>query len=103
MAERIFKGRLITTGDIHDENVRAFPEASEDFEKPHKGGLEPYHLLYNILKSVEDAMADPNNIVTDAVRIIDGSIFVRGLGEIGAGLWIKIDPDGSFEIGTSGV
>lgn len=110
MADRIFKGRLITTGDIHDENLRAFPEASEDFKKPHKGGLEPHQMLYNILKHVEGhhqrlagtVVHSMDEILelekTAPVREINGSIWISG-----DGAWVKIDKDGSFEIGISGV
>jgi hypothetical protein len=116
VADRIFKGRLITTGDIHEENVRAFPEASEDFKKPHKGGLSPYQVLYDIFKTIEEHV--PAGISSDlqvakvAELIDEGAPWglqtpVRQIGDSlwisGGNAWIKIDPDGSFEIGTSGV
>lgn len=100
MADRIFKGRLITTGDIHDENVRAFPEASEDFRKEHKGGLHPFHMIYDILQHIETHGIRHIEDMRQQrlVREINGSIWLSGKDS-----WIKIDPDGSFEIGISGV
>lgn len=86
MADRVFKGRLLTTGNISAENARAFPEASESFDKPHKGGLKAYQVIYDVLKS-EDQL----------VREIGESIQVSG-----SDAWIKIDRDGTFEIGISG-
>jgi hypothetical protein len=112
MADRIFKGRLITTGDIHEENRRAFPEATEDFKQPHRGGLHPYQMLYDIFTAVMEhhhmaagLLGPPLSTEKYAelersapVREINGSIWISG-----DGCWIKIDKDGSFEIGTSGV
>jgi hypothetical protein len=107
MANRIFKGRLITTGVIHEENQRAFPEASESFGQSNKEGLNPYDILYGILKDVEEAHMNSDDDFLryhntpgekHRVRVIGNSIWVSGDG----GHWIKIDLDGSFEIGTSG-
>ena len=97
MADRIFKGRLITTGDIHEENERAFPEASEDFRKDHKGGLSPFQVLYDIFSDVEEVgLVTPGEPRPQRmVREINGSLWITG-----CGYWIKIDPDGSFEIGS---
>jgi len=91
MADRVFKGRIIVTGAVADENRVAFPEASEDFNKPHKGGLNPFHLLGQIL---DDNMA----IMSPKVETINGSLWVSG-----SDAWVKIDPDGHIEIGISGV
>jgi hypothetical protein len=102
MADRIFKGKIVITTDIDHENQTNFPEASSGFNKKHAGGLNPVHTLFNVLKSAEDSMADPENI-RSVVRAIDGSIMINGLAEIGKDLWVKIDPDGTIEIGTSGV
>lgn len=111
MADRIFKGRIITTGDIHDENLRAFPEASEDFRSPHSGGLEPFQVLYNVLKGISEEWRrfDPKDLEKrwangtplrkpDAVETINESLWLSH-----EDMWIKIDPDGTIEIGISGV
>lgn len=106
MADRIFKGRLITTGDIHEENRRAFPEASEDFRKPHQGDLEPFRMLADILYAVQES--DPNEHPKGSgcceradglVKMVGDSLWISD----GKDSWVKIDPDGGFEIGTSGV
>jgi len=106
MADRIFKGRLITTGDIHQENERAFPEASEDFHKPHRGGLEPFRVLADVLYAAQefDPKEHPEGSgccerAAGLVKMIGNSLWVSD----GKDSWIKIDPDGGIEIGTSGV
>ena len=91
MADRIFKGRIILTAAVADENRVAFPEASEDFNKPHKGGLNPFNVLALV---VDDNM----KVGYPQVETINGSLWISG-----ADAWIKIDPDGHIEIGTSGV
>jgi len=107
MADRIFKGRLICTGDIHDENVRAFPEALEDFQGAKVGQLDPFQMIYNILRDLVDHQPQPDYPIRPAqappelVREVNGSIWV--MGTHGNDTWIKIDRDGSIEIGASGV
>lgn len=86
MADRIFKGRLLVTGAVADENKVAFPEAAEDFNQPHAGGLVAYHMLYSILK-------DENLKVEE----INGSVWISG-----DNAWIKVDPDGHIEFGIAG-
>jgi len=97
MADRIFKGRLILTGDVSDENRLAFPEASDDFRKPHKGGLDPFQTLYGILKSVEETIDLSEENTDPLVQVIHGSLWISG-----DDAWVKIDPDGTIEIGTAG-
>ena len=105
MADRIYKGRLVPIQD------KAFPEAACDFHKPHKGGLIPFELLRSILKcaaerwrnfdlqEVQDAHEDCTLLGgEEPIQVINGSIWIHG-----DGAWVKIEPDGSIEIGTSGV
>ncbi|MBD3260686.1 MAG: hypothetical protein GF334_03255 [Candidatus Altiarchaeales archaeon] len=85
MADRIFKGRLITTGDIHEENQQAFSEASEELLQPHRGGLVPFHVLQDILAATEKA-----------VEIRDGEIYIQ------AGDYLAvIKSNGDLEIAAS--
>ncbi len=86
MADRIFKGRLVLTGEICHENL-AFTEASEDFDTAHAGGLVPFEVLQKIL------LNSPK-----IIEIIGehGSIWISGQDDT----WIKIDPDGTIEIGA---
>ncbi len=91
MADRIYKGKLLP------EETETFPEASKSFDKPHSGGLVPFALLQEVLM-----IRDPEKGygATDIAehKMIDGSLWLsRG------DVWIKIDPDGSIEVGTSGV
>lgn len=110
MADRVFKGKLITTGDIHEENLRAFPEASEDFRSPHSGGLEPFQMLYDILMGVSEEWRDldPRELEDrhrrvapikeqPSVKEVNGSLWISH-----EDMWVKIDADGTFEIGIAG-
>ena len=95
MADRIYKGRLKLTGEICHENL-AFTEASEDFDKPHKGGLVPFEVLTGVIESVMDAAYRDD---WGGFEMVDGSAFIKGDGKF-EGIWIKIDPDGTIEIGA---
>jgi hypothetical protein len=83
MADRIFKGRLIVTGDIAEQNRTVFPEASKHFEDPHEGGLQPFDLLIKVLDE------------SPKVTISSDNIMLRGEDS-----WIKIDMNGDIELGT---
>ncbi len=80
MADRIFKGRLSTI------TTHAFPESAERFSEPHKGGLVPFEVLKKILTADKAGGG-----------IINGSLFITA-----GDTWVKIDPDGTIEIGSSG-
>ena len=93
MADRIFKGNLLVTAAIAEENARAFPEAASSFtDKPNQ--ISPYEALYRILKDVTEGASHPRGC---AVEEINGSLWVSG----SEGLWIKIDPNGDVEIGEA--
>jgi hypothetical protein len=88
MADRIYKGKLAVETDV------AFPEASENFDTPHLGGLVPFEMLKEILEQgrhVEDSDIP-------FYKEINGSIWLSG----DNGVWVKVDPDGSIEVGSAG-
>jgi hypothetical protein len=82
MADRIYKGALVTQQPDED-----FPEAATSFDSPHAGGLVPFEVLKDILTAPKAGGG-----------IVNGSLFITD-----NDAWIKIDPDGSIEIGASGV
>ncbi len=82
MADRIFKGKL------QAETPGAFPEASSSFDTPHAGGLVPFELFRDAL----------HNAQVTRTSIQQGSLFISA-----EDVWIKIDRDGTVEIGTAGV
>lgn len=84
MADRIYKGRLVVTTDIHEENQKAFSEASENLQEPHKGGLVPFGTLYSLLRNARK------------VEALHGRIFVQG-----EGCLLTISGNGGFEISAS--
>lgn len=88
MADRIYKGKL------RPEQNPAFPEAACDFHLPHAGGLVPFEMLKKILSTALYAEGSDIPLYEE----INGSIWLHGLN----GLWVKIDPDGSLEVGASG-
>lgn len=88
MADRIFKGKLTP------ENHPAFPEASLDFNCPHAGGLVPFEMLKEVLSAARHFEDSDIPLYEE----VNGSIWLHGED----GLWIKIDPDGSLEVGASG-
>jgi hypothetical protein len=81
MADRVFKGKLEV------EENSAFPESSEAFDKPHAGGLVPFELFRDIM----------NAEVVDT-KMIQGVLWISG-----DDAWIRVERDGSIEIGISGV
>lgn len=89
MADRIFKGCL--TPEAHD----AFPESAPTFDTAHAGGLVPFEMFQEVLGLTEEAVLGDERM---RVEMIAGSIWL-GRGD----LWIKIDSDGSIEVGASGV
>lgn len=91
MASRIFKGKLIVTGGIADENRTAFPEAFEEFNR--EGHVNPFAILREILEDIATA-GGPS-----AVEVINDSIWASSRN----GTWFRVDPDGSLEIGEPGV
>lgn len=93
MADRIFKGHMLVTELDADENRRVFPEAAKDFNSPHAGGLIPFDLLKETLIGIcDENMLAYDDAITNAG---DGSFFVRN-----KDIWIKIDSDGTIEIGA---
>ena len=80
MADRIYKGKLAA------ERSPAFPESSEAFDKPHAGGLVPFELFRDIL---DYAFVD--------VKVVQGVLWVSA-----NDAWIRVEQDGSIEIGISG-
>jgi len=96
MSDRIFKGHLLVTEEVANENKAAFPEAACSFSKAHRGGLKPFEILCEILFWIDGE--EPPVISDHAhVKMINGSLWVSGYDS-----WIKIDPDGNIEVGTSG-
>lgn len=92
MADRIFKGRIIVTASIDEENTEVFPEAAENFDTAHAGGLVPFDQFGKILADIcDECMRDRH----DALRIDKDSIMIRS-----ENVWIKIDADGTIEIGA---
>lgn len=91
VADRIYKGKLVPKQDP------AFPEAACDFHKPHAGGLVPFDMLREVLM-VRDPCLDGTEDIGAKYEEIDGSLWLsRG------DVWVKIDPDGTIEVGASGV
>lgn len=93
MADRIYKGRIVITSDIDQENQLHFDEAASDFNRPHKGGLVPFEVLKASLMDVADKEGEVNR----NVDVINGSLFIKS---DAFETWIKIDPDGTIEIGA---
>jgi len=80
VADRIYKGKLAV------ERSPTFPESSEAFDKPHAGGLVPFELFKDIIECpfVE-------------VKMVQGVLWVST-----NDAWIRVERDGSIEIGTAG-
>lgn len=89
MSSRIYKGRLILTGDIDEENRRVFPEARKGFsEQPREDLPSAFHILYEILQNVCEGKDGRD------VELVDGHIWVSG-----PDAWVRISPNGDVEIG----
>ena len=78
MADRIYLGRLATV------QSRVFPESASSFNEPHAGGLVPFEMVREVLEQPK-------------VEMINGSLWISR-----DDVWVKIDPDGSIEVGASG-
>ena len=91
MADRIFKGQLAP------EQCDAFPESAETFDTSHAGGLVPFEMFAEVLGIP----------LPDRDLKLDGEFRADLIGKslwIGRGdVLIKIDPDGSIEVGAAGV
>ncbi len=88
MADRIYKGVLTFTPS------EAFPESSDSFDKPHAGGLVPFQMLKEILSAARHE--DDSDI--PLYEEINGDIWLHG-----DGVWVRIEPDGTIEVGAAGV
>ena len=88
MADRIYKGHLHTTNSIHEENQKAFTEASEEFNEPHKGGLTPFEVLRDVLMSGDFTCTGDT----------DGTEMWLHADDV----FIHIESNGTVEIGISG-
>ena len=84
MADRIYKGKLVTRFD------KAFPEAARGFNEHSLGNVVPFEEVSCILRADDCDVTDK----------VDGTIWIASK-EMGS--WIKIDKDGTIEMGASGV
>ena len=92
MADRIFKGQLAP------EQCDAFPESAETFDTSHAGGLVPFEMFAEVLGIDLPGQTD---VVLEGcleANLINGSLWISR-----ADVWIRIDPDGSIEVGAAGV
>ena len=89
MADRIFKGQLTP------EQCDAFPESAETFDTSHAGGLVPFEIFQEVLGLTKESVLGDERMRVD---MIGGSLWI-GRGDV----WIKIDPDGTIEVGAAGV
>jgi hypothetical protein len=81
VADRIYKGELAAV------RSPAFPESSEEFNTPHMGGLVPFELMASVT-SAKDFTS----------KMINGDLWLTG-----DDVWIRIENDGTIEIGIAGV
>ena len=81
MADRIYKGELATV------RSPAFSESSEDFNSPHAGGLVPFELMASVTSAADFTS-----------KMINGDLWLTG-----DEVWIRIEKDGTIEIGIAGV
>lgn len=68
------------------ETSEAFSESAKAFDKKHAGGLVPFNMFHDMIRA-PDCWA---KMIKESLWITSGDA------------WIKIDPDGTIEIGTSG-
>ena len=66
-----------------------------DFNKPHAGGLVPFELLREIITEIcDDNLMSHHDAVTSTS---EGTFFIRH-----EDAWVKIDSDGTIEVGIAG-
>ncbi len=98
MADRIFKGKL--TPEVSE----AFSESATAFDKRHAGGLVPFEQLKDVL--LLGVGARKGRVVNLKPRLEDCRTTFKMVGEsifmTQEDVWIKIDPDGTIEIGIAG-
>lgn len=90
MADRVFKGRLVVTPEIQQQNKELFQEAAPEFGQQGSTGLAPFFVLRQLFLA-----ADQGPLRT--VYRPDSILLSRG------DFWLRITSDGDLEIGVSGV
>jgi hypothetical protein len=88
VADRIYKGKLAA------ERSPAFPESAESFDTAHAGGLVAFELIKEILQDAVHAEDSDIPLFSE----VNGSLWLHR-----EDVWVKIDPDGTIEVGISGV